>query len=113
MHARHFIPVIGALLAGLVIGGCASGSADMAYNYWLTAEEPLLEKGPYQQEPAARILPPGTRVRIISGGGAFTQVATVREETGWVPTASLRMQSSSDDNNYDGSSGMKKNYSGW
>ena len=96
--------------AAILAVGCGGGGADMAYNYWLTSEQPLLEKGPYQQEPPARMLSPGTRVRIISGAGAFTQVATVREETGWVPTSALRMQSSSDDQL---GGGARKNYSGW
>jgi hypothetical protein len=110
---RYFFLTISILALGLVISGCGGGSADMAYNYYLNEEEPLLEKGPYQQEPPLRMLPPGTRVRIISGGGAFTQVATVREEIGWVPTSALKMQSSDIGNGYGGNAGPRKNYSGW
>jgi hypothetical protein len=110
MNLRFLSLMVG---MGLILGSCGGGSADMAYNYYLTDEEPLLEKGPYQQEPPLRMLPPGTRVRIISGGSAFAQVGTVRGETGWVPASALRMQDSSINNGYGGNSGPRKNYSGW
>ncbi|MDR1190154.1 MAG: SH3 domain-containing protein [Verrucomicrobiales bacterium] len=106
MNLRKFLLIASGLALGVMVSGCGGGSADLAYNYYLTEEAPLLEKGPRQQEPPLRMLSPGTRVRIISGGGAFTQVATVREETGWVPTAALRMQSSSGANPVNA-------YSGW
>ena len=109
----RFPLLVSALSFAFILGGCGGGDANMAYNYYLTSEEPLLEKGPQQQEPPLRMLTPGTRVRIISGGSAFTQVGTVREEIGWVPTSALRMQDSSVDGGYGGTSGMKKNYSGW
>ncbi|MDR2462154.1 MAG: hypothetical protein LBD30_00020 [Verrucomicrobiales bacterium] len=107
MNLRHFFTLtVSAMALGVIVSGCGGGNADMAYNYYLTSEEPLLEKGPYQQEPPLRMLSAGTRVRIVSGGGNFTQIATVREETGWVPTSALRLQDSSGVN-------PVRNFSGW
>jgi hypothetical protein len=106
MTWRKFFLIVSGLALGVIASGCGGGGADLAYNYYLTEETPLLEKGPRQQEPPLRLLSPGTRVRIISGGGAFTQVATVREEIGWVPLSALRMQESSGAN-------PVRNFSGW
>ncbi|MDR1304784.1 MAG: hypothetical protein LBK76_06125 [Verrucomicrobiales bacterium] len=111
MNLRHFLRAVSVLSVAVIVSGCGGGSADLAYNCYLTEETPLLEKGPYQQEPPLRMLSPGTRVRIISGGATFVQVATVSEEIGWVPLAALRMQSSSDD--YRGNTRPAKNYPGW
>lgn len=100
-------------LVAIGLQGCANGGYDgPVFNCYLTEEVPLLEKGPSQETPAEQKLSAGTRVRIISGGGAYTLVTTVDGKQGWVPTSAVKMQEESSPTGA-GAGGSFGNHTGW
>ena len=93
----------GSVLGVLVLFGCASmqrgtiGAQEMGqYNLVVKEEVPLKESGPNQTIPASKMLEPGTRVRIISGGDLFVYIETLYGDRGFVPRSNLEIQNGDD-----------------
>ncbi len=96
----------------LGLAGCANGGYNgPVFNCYLTQDEPLLEKGPAQETPADATLPSGTRVRVVSGGGAYMLVETVSGKQGWVPASAVKMQEDSSPDS--APTGAFGSHSGW
>lgn len=81
--------------------GCAGmgGSSDLAYNFYIKNDTPLLEQGPNQTSPKESTLRRGTRIRVIEGSGSgHVLIETVSGKRGFVSGTDVQF----DDGTLDG-----------